>query len=327
MSPGIAGGKGGRRQSAPVPARSSVCRVPPGDRPPHLCWIMASHSWSRRIPRRRPTHAARASRIAGSLVGSEILKIAADVRALAADGREVCNLTVGDFAPSEFRIPDALEHGIVDALHRGETNYPPSDGMLALREAVRALYERELGFTPALESVIVTGGSRPGIYATYRALVDPGDRVVYPAPSWNNNHYVHLVGAEGVRGGDATRRRASCRRARRSSARCAARDCSRSARRSTRPARRSPPTRCATSASWCVEENARRGAGRAAALPDVRPGVLDAHLRRDAARASRSACARGRAVHDLRRRHLEGVRRHRRARRAGSSRRPTSPAR
>src|SRR6476661_193106 len=145
-----------------------------------------------------PARAARASRVASSLVGAEILKIAADVRALAAAGQQLCNLTVGDFAASEFRIPSALERGIVDALHRGETNYPPSDGMPALRNAVRDLYTRELGFTPPIESVIATGGSRPGIYATYRALVDEGDRVVYPAPSWNNNHYVHLVGAEGV---------------------------------------------------------------------------------------------------------------------------------
>lgn len=142
--------------------------------------------------------AARSSRVAASLVGSEILKIAADVRALAARGQAICNLTVGDFAATEFRIPPALEHGIVDALRRGETNYPPSDGIPALREAIRALYMRELGFTPPIESVIVTGGSRPGIYATYRALVDAGDRVVYPTPSWNNNHYVHIVGAEGV---------------------------------------------------------------------------------------------------------------------------------
>ena len=140
----------------------------------------------------------RASRVAASLVGSEILKIAADVRALIASGQAVCNLTVGDFAASEFRIPSALEHGIVDALHRGETNYPPSDGIHALRESIRALYMRELGFTPAMESVIVTGGSRPGIYATYRSLVDPGDRVVYPTPSWNNPYYVQLVGAVGV---------------------------------------------------------------------------------------------------------------------------------
>jgi len=140
----------------------------------------------------------RASAIAGTLVGSEILKIAADVRALVASGRDICNLTVGDFSSSEFRIPDVLERGIVEALKRGETNYPPSDGILPLREAVRSLYRRELGFTPDVASVIITAGSRPGIFATYATLVDPGDRVVYPAPSWNNNHYVHLSGAEGV---------------------------------------------------------------------------------------------------------------------------------
>jgi aspartate aminotransferase len=142
--------------------------------------------------------ATRPSALAGSLIGSEILKIAADVRALAADGRDICNLTVGDFSPSEFRIPASLERGIVSALARGETNYPPSDGILPLREAVRALYTRELGFTPPLASVIVTAGSRPGIYTTYRSIVDVGDRVVYPTPSWNNNHYAHLVGADGV---------------------------------------------------------------------------------------------------------------------------------
>ena len=144
------------------------------------------------------TGTQRASAIAGSLVGSEILKIAADVRALVASGRDICNLTVGDFSPSEFRIPALLESGIVDGLRRGETNYPPSDGILALREAVCSLYRRELGFTPDLASVIVTAGSRPGIFATYASLIDPGDRVVYPSPSWNNNHYVHLASAEGI---------------------------------------------------------------------------------------------------------------------------------
>jgi aspartate aminotransferase len=142
--------------------------------------------------------APRLSTLAASLLGSEILKIAADVRALSAAGQESCNLSVGEFAPSEFRIPELVERGIVDALARGETNYPPSDGILPLREAVRTLYRRELGLDPALASVIVMSGARPGIYSTYRALVDPGDRVVYPTPSWNNPYYVQLVGAIGV---------------------------------------------------------------------------------------------------------------------------------
>ena len=138
------------------------------------------------------------SRMAGALVGSEILKIAAEIRAMRAAGAEVCNLTVGDFDPAQFRIPRALEDGIVDALRAGETNYPPSSGLDPLRAAVSGFWQRRLGLEYAPTSIVVTGGSRPGIYGAYRTLLDPGDRVVYPVPSWNNNHYVQLVGAEGV---------------------------------------------------------------------------------------------------------------------------------
>ena len=140
----------------------------------------------------------RVSTMAGGMVGSEILKIAADIRAMVAKGSQICNLTVGDFAPREFPIPDALLREIVRGLQAGETNYPPSDGVLPLREAVVAFYERALGLRYPLESVLVTGGARPGIFSTYGALVDPGDTVVYPVPSWNNNHYVHIMGARGV---------------------------------------------------------------------------------------------------------------------------------
>ncbi len=140
----------------------------------------------------------RVSTMADGLVGSEILKIAGEIRAMVAQGAEICNLTVGDFSPAEFRVPELLEEETVRALRAGETNYPPSDGVLELRKAVVAFYQRALGLTYPLESVLVTGGSRPGIYATYRALVDASDTVVYPVPTWNNNHYVHLVGARGV---------------------------------------------------------------------------------------------------------------------------------
>ena len=140
----------------------------------------------------------RVSTMADGLVGSEILRIAADIRAMVAQGERICNLTVGDFSPAEFRVPPLLEEETIRALRAGETNYPPSDGVPALRQAVAAFYRRWLGLEYGIDSILVTGGSRPGIYSTYRALVDPGDRVVFPVPSWNNNHYVHLVGARGV---------------------------------------------------------------------------------------------------------------------------------
>ncbi len=140
----------------------------------------------------------RISAMVAGLTGSEILRISGEVRALMATGTPVCDLTVGDFNPRQFPIPAPLRDGIVAALQRGETNYPPSNGLGELREAVRRFYARELGLEYPLASVVVTGGSRPAIYAAYEALVDPGDRVVYPVPSWNNNHYVHLVGGVGV---------------------------------------------------------------------------------------------------------------------------------
>src|SRR5688572_18199280 len=132
------------------------------------------------------------------LIGSEILKIAGEVRALERAGRPVCNLTVGDFAPREFRIPEPLERAIAQALADGQTNYPPSDGVLALREAVQGFYTRALALSYPLEGILVAGGARPLIYALYRALLDPGETVVYPVPSWNNNHYAHLAGARSV---------------------------------------------------------------------------------------------------------------------------------
>ena len=132
------------------------------------------------------------------LVGSEILRIAAEIRELVAQGKQVCNLTVGDFSPREFPIPRALGSAITAALEAGETNYPPSDGVLGLRQAVQRFYERALGLKYPLESVLIAGGARPVIYALFRAVVDAGDTVVYPVPSWNNNHYSHMVGARHV---------------------------------------------------------------------------------------------------------------------------------
>ncbi len=136
--------------------------------------------------------------MAAGLSGSEILKIAAEIRAMVLEGARICNLTVGDFDPAQFPIPETLRDEIATALANGETNYPPADGVLELRQAVQAYYRRELGLSYPLECIQVTGGARPVIYSTYRSLVDPGDRVVYPLPSWNNNHYVHLLGAVGV---------------------------------------------------------------------------------------------------------------------------------
>jgi aspartate aminotransferase len=143
-----------------------------------------------------PGEAAR-GRFAG-LVGSRILAIADEVRALQASGRQICNLSIGDFDPREFPVPPPLLERIEGALRRGETNYPPSAGMPALREQISSLYAAEFGLSIPAASIVVTGGSRPGLFAAYQLTVDRGDRVVFPVPSWNNDHYCELAGATPV---------------------------------------------------------------------------------------------------------------------------------
>jgi len=138
------------------------------------------------------------SAIAQSLVGSEIIKIAGEVNEMKARGIKIANLTIGDFDPELFPIPQEFEDYIVEAYAAHQTNYPTGDGVLALRESVLSLVKSQFNLDYSLQEVLISGGSRPLIYAAYLALIDAGDKVVYPAPSWNNNHYVHLLNANGI---------------------------------------------------------------------------------------------------------------------------------
>jgi aspartate aminotransferase len=136
--------------------------------------------------------------LAQNLRGSEIIKIAGEINELKRQGQNIANLTIGDFDSNIYPIPEPLKQGIVDAYNHHQTNYPPADGMLDLRESVSAFLKSRYNLDYASNQILISGGSRPLIYSTYLALVDPGDKVVFPVPSWNNNHYCNLTGAEEV---------------------------------------------------------------------------------------------------------------------------------
>ncbi|HEY8930727.1 MAG TPA: aminotransferase class I/II-fold pyridoxal phosphate-dependent enzyme [Mucilaginibacter sp.] len=138
------------------------------------------------------------SLLAQNLHGSEIIKIAGEINELKRQGQNIANLTIGDFDSNIYPIPSQLKQGIVDAYANNQTNYPPADGVLDLRESVSAFLKSRFDLDYASNQIIISGGSRPLIYSTFLALVDPGDKVVFPAPSWNNNHYSDLTNAEAV---------------------------------------------------------------------------------------------------------------------------------
>jgi aspartate aminotransferase len=127
-----------------------------------------------------------------------ILTVVGDVMRHRAAGRKVHDFSVGDFDPRYFPIPAAIAEGVRTALAAGETNYPPAAGVMRLRRAITEYIARNWGVRYPVESVVVTSGGRPTLYGAYRCTVNPGDTVVYPVPSWHNDHYCWLVGAKGV---------------------------------------------------------------------------------------------------------------------------------
>ncbi len=136
--------------------------------------------------------------LAQNLHGSEIIKIAAEVNELKKQGQTIANLTIGDFDSNIYPIPEGFKQRIVEAYADNQTNYPPADGVLATRQSVSEFIKNKFNLSYPPNQVLITGGSRPLIYSIFMALVDPGDKVVFPIPSWNNNHYCDLTRAQSV---------------------------------------------------------------------------------------------------------------------------------
>jgi len=132
------------------------------------------------------------SRMAASLSGSEIIKLAGEINDLQQKGQKIHNLTIGDFNSNEFPIPKLLEDLIIEAYKDHQTNYPPADGIKPLRDSVAKFINDNLQLDYKPTEYLIAGGSRPLIYAVFQTLLDAGDKVVFPVPSWNNNHYTHL---------------------------------------------------------------------------------------------------------------------------------------
>ena len=72
--------------------------------------------------------------MSASLRGSEILKLAGEIQEKIRQGIRIYNLTIGDFDPALFPVPEVLKAEIFRAYAADATNYPSSNGMLELRD-------------------------------------------------------------------------------------------------------------------------------------------------------------------------------------------------
>lgn len=138
------------------------------------------------------------SKLAEEITTSPILTIAAEINARIKQGEKIFNLTVGDFDPQYFPIPERLTSLIIDAYKAHQTNYPGAFGLSELRLAIAEMISTFCNIDLKPDELLIASGSRPLIYSLYKTVVNPGEKVLFPVPSWNNDYYCQLLNAEAV---------------------------------------------------------------------------------------------------------------------------------
>lgn len=113
-----------------------------------------------------------------------IRKFNAIARELEEKGEKVIYLNIGDPLKYDFETPRELIEEAYKAMLEGHNYYASSDGVKELREAV-ALKERTWnGVKVSPSNVLITSGVSEALNALYAALVNEGDEVMIPDPSY-----------------------------------------------------------------------------------------------------------------------------------------------
>ncbi len=117
-----------------------------------------------------------------SLRQSATVAMADRILALKASGRKIIGLQVGD---PDFPTPAAVQEVAFKAMQDGLTHYGPSQGYLELRRAAALKLERDsaVSYNPQTE-LLVTHGGIHAYYLAMQSILNPGDEVLIPDPSW-----------------------------------------------------------------------------------------------------------------------------------------------
>ena len=122
-----------------------------------------------------------ASRRIARLPASPTLAISARAKELAAAGRDVLNLSIGE---PDFDTPAFICRAAGEALERGETRYTATDGTAELKQAIAAKLKRENDLAYESQEIIATSGAKQALFNACLAALNPGDEVLIPAPYW-----------------------------------------------------------------------------------------------------------------------------------------------
>ena len=128
------------------------------------------------------------STIAQAVRASTTMAIDAMFKQMKADGVDVIGFGAGE---PDFNTPEFIKDAGIAAIQNNVTRYTPAAGTVELRQAVCDRMKADFGLDYKPAQVVVSSGAKHLVYLALRALVNPGDEVILPAPYWVS--YIELI--------------------------------------------------------------------------------------------------------------------------------------
>lgn len=122
---------------------------------------------------------------------SATLRMAQLARNLAAQGRQVINLSLGE---PDFDTPDHIKEAAKKALDEGYTKYTPVAGLLELRQAIVRKFKRDNNLDFTVNQIVVSNGAKQSLANLSLALLNEGDEAVILAPYWVSYYEIVRLG-------------------------------------------------------------------------------------------------------------------------------------
>jgi tyrosine/nicotianamine family aminotransferase len=105
-------------------------------------------------------------------------------RQVAKTGKKIYYLNIGDPVAFDFRTPIHIKQALTKAVEEDANAYSASEGLPELREAISQKEKRVNDVDVSAENVIVTQGISEGIQMVMAALIDAGDEILLPGPTY-----------------------------------------------------------------------------------------------------------------------------------------------
>jgi aspartate/methionine/tyrosine aminotransferase len=121
------------------------------------------------------------------------MELVKEAEALERSGRSIVHLSIGE---PDFTAAEPVVQAACQALEAGRSRYTPALGTNALREAIARFYRDRFGVGVEAERVVVTAGASGALVLLLSALLDIGDELLLPDPSYPcNRHIATALGA------------------------------------------------------------------------------------------------------------------------------------